>query len=202
MSSSDRELDRYYSPEWTVRLLLESIDGDDWGPTVAEPCAGRGDIVDVLESEGFDTVAGDLDPDSEFERVDAVDPVARLRYRDADSVITNPPYTADSGSAFDVLENLIPLGVPVAMLLRLSFLEPPKRAGRRVCFQDPDSDLYPHRAIILTRVHYEGPEGGDSNPETSVWVVWRPDLDDGGPAKLEFRGPRAEQRARGQLSCL
>lgn len=197
------DLDRYYSPKWPLELFLEEGSAL-WNGRIAEPCAGRGDMVEVLEDHGCDVVAGDIDPGSPYPAVDATDPEAvQERYSGCDAVITNPPYSAMTGSAFDVLEALVTLETPIAMLVRLSFLEPPAKGDRKACYMEGAGELRPVRVKILPRVQYSGPKGGDDNPATSCWCVWRPGLDVNGDepgltTSVEWWTAEDRDRVKGQ----
>lgn len=200
-------LDRYYSPPYTVELLLEWIgDSEVWQGTIAEPCAGDGAIVDVLEAHGRDVVGGDIDPGSPYPEVDATDEAAVLeRYRGVDAVVTNPPYDAPTGTAFEVLDTLSVLEVPVAMLCRTSFLEPPKTGARSRCFEESESAVNSLRPVaigFLPRVDFTGPGGGDNNAGRSCWILWRFDIDYGGADELHWWTHEDVARVQGQTSLL
>jgi len=171
---ADTKLDRYYSPKPPIRWLVDRLSDVE---TIAEPCAGRGDMIEVFEADGYSTISGDLDPESPYPTIDATSTFALEWYRDADAIATNPPYSAEAGSAFDVLSNLIRLDVPIWLLTRLSFLEPPKYADRRQCFTDDAGVLRPDQVHVLTRIHYEGPALDEkrSNTQTSCWIGWNLD---------------------------
>jgi len=192
------DLDRYYTPSWCVELLLEELDSDVWGPTVAEPCAGQGAIVDVLEKHGRYVIAGDIDPESPYPPCDATDPETLERYRHVDCVITNPPYSCDAGSAFDVLDNLLALKTPVVALLRLSYLEP--CAARASMYRS--AERKPDRVRVLPRVHFVRPDGAGEkrNPQTSCWMIWRPDGDR--DTLLEWWMREDRERVEGQEALL
>lgn len=188
------DLDRYYTPRWPVELLFEELDPEIWGPTVAEPCAGQGHIVEVLEEHGYDVVAGDIDPESPYPQIDPTDRPDTLPYRQCDSIITNPPYSADTASAFEVLKTMLYYEVPVAMLLRESFIEP--CADRAACYRDDAHRLRPSRLLVLPRVDYGGPGGGDANPATSIWFIWRPDQAPVAPGETRMKWWTSEDRER------
>lgn len=174
---ADDRLDRYFTPEWATEALLDSINPFlPRGVCICEPCAGMGHIVRVLERYNYRNIlAGDIDPESPFcNGVDATrSEELKNEYSDADIVITNPPYNADTGSAKDVIWSLINgLDVPVFALLRLSFLE--KASNRGPILEQMDSIL------ILPRVKFEGPaipEDSNGPGETSAWMLWRPGTD-------------------------
>jgi len=169
--SADDKLDRYYTPEWATRALLDKVNID--GKTVLEPCAGQGHIAEVVERDAFHVICGDIDPDSPFyNRTDATSQEQLVgQYGDGiDAVITNPPYSADSGSASGVIRACLDaFDVPVICLLRLSFLEP--ASGRFGIIDTLD------RALVLPRVNFHGPGPGERmrNNQTSVWCAWNID---------------------------
>lgn len=114
------KFDKYYTPPWPVRLLLDVWGAVEPGDVVAEPCCGRGDICDVVETYGCETIAGDIKPDPSARipkaqdrisrdviEVDATLPKAGRFYDDADVVITNPPYFAETATAGQVLESIV-----------------------------------------------------------------------------------------------
>jgi len=172
---ADDKLDRYYTPEWATRALVDYLGGVN-GATIVEPCAGMGHIVDVLADAGAVPVAGDIDMKSPYHRrdYDATDPECLSNHYDIDhiaGVITNPPYSADSGSAAEVIEACQQgLDTHVWALVRLSFLEP--TANREDLLQRMS------KCLLLPRVDYSGPalDGTSSAGETSCWCHWRPDL--------------------------
>jgi hypothetical protein len=202
VESADDSLDRYYTPEWAIRALLEHIDGV-YGMTVSEPCAGRGDIEKAMNEAGADVCASDIAPQkNDHLQGDATLPVhvpggLPEAHLNSDIVITNPPYSADSGSASEVITNLInELDKPVWALLWLSGLE-------------PTDSRYPlieslSRLIILPRVHFTGPainknSGGPGS--CSAWFGWIPgEMDQ--PATVEVVSKRQKERLKGQSSLL
>jgi hypothetical protein len=158
-------LDRYYTPEWPTRLLL-----DHWPwpevHTVWEPCAGMGHIVRVLEERFgvLGVLASDIDPDSPYPRRDFMGAMAP----EAQAIVTNPPYTTPDYTAADFVRRALEITPRVAMLLRLSWLEPcGDRAG--IFATSPPSEVW-----ILPRVDFDGPNvgGANSNGATSAWFIW------------------------------
>ena len=201
---TDADLDKFYTPRWPVRLLL-----DNWGAvepydTVAEPCCGRGDICDVLRGYGCGVEASDIHPDRRaVQRYDATEADARLTpvAESADSIVTNPPYAADAGTAGDVLKPLVQSGRPVAALLRITWMEP--CVDRQWAWCAPEgSEMHPQRVWVLPRVDYHRPGNDDraGNPATSVWVIWEPQSS--GPCVTRHFSKRARDRYQGQRSLL
>lgn len=177
---NDDKLDRYYTPKWVTKALLEKIDVNPGESVIGEPCAGQGHIAKVLEQRGIFCRCSDIDPNSPYRQGDATDlNFVKRKFGFCTGIITNPPYSADTGTAFQVLDTLLNLEIPIAMLLRLSFLEPPKENPRKKCYEG-EPDIYrPSRIIVLPRVNFEGPglSGKDSSGagETSCWIIWKPD---------------------------
>lgn len=202
ISDADK-LDRYYTPRWATDLLLNEWAPLDDAQTIGEPCAGIGHIVEPLEERGYRCIASDIDPESPYEQVDATSKEALARYAGVDCIVTNPPYSCDTGTAFEVLENLVKLEVPIAMLLRLNFLEPPKRGDRKACYQGYPDELRPVNVVVLPRVNYHN--SGDSNPATSCWMTWRPDSRTaqlGMATTLEWKTIEDVEALQGQTSLL
>jgi hypothetical protein len=184
-TSSTEKLDRYYTPRWPVVLLLEHLLETrhlQAGMKIGEPCAGRGDMVEVFEEYGFQTVAGDIDPESDFPEVDATCPEALEVYEGVDWLITNPPYNASTGTATEVIQNLLGLGKPLAALLRITWIEPCSQ--REQLFDDtPEDKSYPDTSPdfigVWPRIQYNAPDRKtSSNPATSAWFIWVPNIDE------------------------
>jgi hypothetical protein len=168
-TSSRNKFDAYYTPPELTRALLAL-----WmlpaGCQIGEPCAGDGWISRELEQTGHYVRSGDLNPDSEIGRehtpLDFFSRTAGQYYDDVDAIITNPPYAGAPRFVRRALE----FTDRVAMLLRLSFLEP--------CEGNPDSartDLLDKlsRVIVLPRVSFiQGKSGTDS--ATCAWFIWEP----------------------------
>lgn len=209
--SPDRDrLDRYYTPSWATQLLLERLRRlDAWthDAVVAEPCYGQGHLGDVFESEGHEVIGGDIDPEAPCPQVDATADEALDRYGDADWVVTNPPYAADSGSCTEVVRSLLRLELPMVVLTRITWLEPcEKNDSRGELFEgtllaDPGEDIpgAPDEIIVLPRVDFEGPAAGSDNPATSVWVLW---LGLAGPCSIRWATGRDRERVEGQASLM
>lgn len=208
MSTDDwKRYDKYYTPEWPVRLLLDQWESVTPADTIAEPCCGRGDVAMTGVKAGYeDWILGDLRPDDNIDRwwpalqVDATLPCARQHYLDSgcSAVITNPPYSAETGTAGEVLEAIVGWGLPTAALLRISWLEP---CQDRVWAWLSGGTLRPSQVMILPRVEYTWPEGADKedgNPATSVWVIWEPEA--AGLPQLRHFGPAARERYQGQMT--
>lgn len=173
--------DRYFTPPWATRALIDHL-GERLHGLIWEPCAGHGYIVDVLRDGGHSVLATDILPHEALDGVHNfldMEPSASLRegvrfegYKAVASVsqphwiITNPPYTTAICTATDIVRHALETfpRSSVAMLLRLSWLEPcDDRAALLL-------DYRPTDYIVLPRVHYIGAPG--NNNQTSIWMIW------------------------------
>jgi hypothetical protein len=171
-----RPLDQYFTPAGFTRVLLDrvpEIQGHHW---ILEPCSGQRDIADILDARlGRQTMTNDLD--IRMPAAYHLDATKRETWDlwstgfMADWVITNPPFNA----AHQIVPQAVKFArVGVAMLLRLSWLEP--TADR----EDFLSGYPPSQMIVLPRYSYTG--NGKTDSVTSAWMIWHkqtPD-DDGG----------------------
>lgn len=87
------EKDQYYTwspkPYQTIEKFLPK------GSTFAEPCCGRGDMVDHLENIGMKcNWLSDIDAKPPFMKFDALS-LTDKHIRDCEYIITNPPWTRD-----------------------------------------------------------------------------------------------------------
>lgn len=157
-----RELDYYPTPAWMTRALLSRVAlfGD-----VLEPCSGFDAIADVLRAAGKDVITNDVNPATPAHwHLDATELNTWIQL-DASApgcVVTNPP--------FNLADQIVPFAlnmttvVTVAMMLRLSWLEPTE-ARARFLEQHP-----PTRLIVLPRHDWRG--NGSTDSVTSAWFVW------------------------------
>ena len=187
---SDRiPLDAYYTPPELTRALLSRL-GAIYPMTVAEPCAGQGWIARELLREGHDVITGDVadHPKLDHPGLDFLHPRAVRAYQEADAVITNPPFSAAS----EITRQALTITPRVAMLLRLTFLEP--------CLDRVDLLQSLARVIVLPRVSfitpgYPGKAGTDST--TCAWFLWGCER-----APVEVVTKAELERLRGQMSFL
>ncbi len=178
-----RTLDKYFTPAWQTRALLanQPISG-----TVLEPCAGDGAIARVIERQQWKEfqdsrngvqsssalVTNDIDPQSvgvyhidassedlyKLEKYGGVGPV--------DWVVSNIPYKMPL--CRDIVMNAVRFArIGVAMLLRLSFLEPTAKVHPRGPWL---SSRAPDRILILPRYSYT--QDGHSDSCTTAWMIW------------------------------
>lgn len=206
MSSTNRgtarERDDFYeTPAWATEALLRQV-LSMWRPplTVLDPFAGRGAILDVCARAGMRTLGIEIDvarasqcttgghdctPGDAFTFVP----------RGFDAIITNPPFSVAQKAAEWCLEHA--KGRPVAMLLRLAFLE----SMERVAFHKrhpANIHVLPRRPSFLTkeqkaRIHAEaiarweadGKRGQRPSPPSTDscaygWFVWWPHMETAG----------------------
>lgn len=161
MSSKRRSYDWYPTPGYATRRLVDhaTIDG-----TVLEPCVGAGDISNMLQQYSLANkiIRNDVDPMREAEfHMDARLPETWAAFPPCDWVVTNPP--------FSVASEIVPLaydhaGIGMALLLRLSYLEPCKGRGAWLAAYPPLS------LFVLPRISFTGDGRHDS--VTCAWMVW------------------------------
>lgn len=172
------ELDRYYTPEWATQALVDYL-GDRLAGNVWDPCCGQdwGGRV-IRKARGVKTYLGtDIDPSAdiglwrkgEFEKLNPCDFLNEhsswgFLLSSAGWIVTNPPYKTGRVGASDFVRRALTGNGSVAMLVRLTWLEP---CADRV---DILTNTPPSDVLILPRVNFIGSPG--SNPCTSAWVIW------------------------------
>lgn len=187
-SPNRKKFDQYFTPRWAIEALLESLDLDGT-ERVLEPCAGAGHIARALYDRGHPVAAFEIDPTVEPVEedlaieygVDFLKESKRAAFSDwlgsPDWVITNPPYSARTGSAAQFFRQAMKIAPRVAMLMRLGWLEACKDR----------EDILPalSRVIIIPRVQFIG-SGGTSNSGPSAWCIWEEDRDPAKGTKIEW----------------
>ena len=159
--------DAYYTPDWVTDYLMESIANAFWGkrPTILDPCKGTGTMKTRIEEHlnVGDFVASDIEQGPRFD-------ATKKEYwqnlkKNPDWVITNPPFN----NATPILrESLIHSKKGVAMLLRLSYLEPCKnRFGVLTGWEDNLRYIMPLNPRPRFRQDVKS-----TDSVTSCWVVW------------------------------
>lgn len=167
-----RKNDFYPTPEWATRELLNQVTVRG---NVFECCAGDGAIAKALAGERTFVYTGDIDP--QWSPMVWGDALERQYWREAETrvnsdysdvqpgmdwVVTNPPFNA-AAQIVPIAFNHANKGI--AMLLRLSFLEPVEDRGAWLN-QHPPTDL-----IVLPRISFTG--NGKTDSVTCAWMVWR-----------------------------
>jgi hypothetical protein len=165
-----RKLDFYPTPGWAADVLWSALMRAPSWPgleafTWAEPCVGAGDIITPRAPRLLWTNDVDWSREATFHR-NACHVDAWEAFPDVWWIVSNPPFNV----AHHVVRNALafmrarPTGVGVAMLLRLSFLEPCEDR-RGLLEADP-----PTRLIVLPRISFTG--DGHTDNLTCAWMVW------------------------------
>lgn len=182
MKTKRRPLDFYETGELQVRALMRHV---PLSGTIFEPCHGKGAITRVLGDAGLDVITSDIDSQHQCDyygdatqpsvwlKVAGWDEGARLNSR-IDWTVTNPSW---SGALPIALNAISSSNKGVAMLLRLSWLEPTLDREELLTDHSPDT------VIVLPRYSYTG--DGKTDSVTSAWIVW------GGEPKGVIIEPRA-----------
>lgn len=158
-----RQNDFYPTPSWATEELLRHL--PTIGGEILECCAGDGAIARVVDGGSRVVFASDIDPQmncsfcGDATRRDFWEGVTEMM--PVDWVVTNPP--------FNVAAQIIPLAYEfaetgIAMLLRLSFLEPVEGRGAWLNEHPPTS------MIVLPRISFTG--DGKTDSVTCAWMIW------------------------------
>lgn len=161
--------DFYPTPSWATEVLLKRIPLLD-GHTVIEPCAGKHDITKRLSSKFIFTC--DIDPKMEVNLVTDMSTaegweqaMTQTRQRwgreYVDWTITNPPFNCAIDFAKHGFANS---KIGMALLLRLTFLEPVNKREQWLKSHPPD------QLIVLPRISFTG--DGKHDSVTCAWMVW------------------------------
>ena len=156
-----RHLDAYYTPAAQTLALLKLHDVTG---SILEPCVGGGDIARQLPG---DVRTNDIDPNvTADQHLDAASPSFWAGLGDADWIVSNPPYAQPA--CRDIVRCAVAHArVGVAMLLRLSFLEPTAKINPRGPWL---AECPPSRLIVLPRCSYTG--DGKTDSVTTAWMIW------------------------------
>ena len=157
-----RPLDQYETPPHYVAPLLETI-GDLTGLSVFEPCVGKWHIASHLMG-CRELITNDIDHRCAARtHLDARTPEA-WACAPVDWVITNPPFSDELA----ILEHALAHSHNVAMLARLSFLEP---TLTRAAFwaAHPPTDV-----IVLPRYSFRKNDAGKRQTDsvTCCWLLF------------------------------
>lgn len=172
------EFDYYPTPDWQTQELARVLKPaihlfTQFGQSRAlEPCVGEGHIINAFSrAEGLPVLnwtTNDLDPrheatyNEDATREDAaIWDEHLMRLAPWDFVITNPPFD----QAASILARALPrTKVLVAMLLRISFLEPTEEREQLLANNPPD------KMVVMKRWSYRA--NGSTDSVTSAWFVW------------------------------
>src|ERR1700677_3988131 len=155
------KLDAYYTPDHATQALLRHVKVEG---KVLEPCNGEGAITSILLPEDTvkNVITNDIDTSKAADH--HMDARGHLLYDlegNADWIVTNPPFNC----AIEILSSIwSKSSSSIAMLLRLSFLEPTK--DRKEFLQTNPPDLL----IVLPRISFTG--DGKTDSCTTAWFVW------------------------------
>ncbi len=158
-----RENDFYETPIGLTAALFHHLKLQS-GQVIYEPCVGDGAILKTLHGcaeRGMTIYSNDINPHKEASfHVDASKVWPLLPEIKIDWTITNPPFSL----AYEILTTSLSNCPRVAMLLRLSFLEPAKKRA------DFLSELPPNHLLVMPRVSFT--EDGKTDTMTCAWMVW------------------------------
>jgi hypothetical protein len=160
-----RANDFYQTPHGATLALLDSIGPLSRDTIAYEPCAGKNSITNVLWNSGLHSVwTNDIDPKVGWKLCFNVDASTVWPMHDktepVDWVITNPPFN----KAYEILQLSLQNCDKVALLLRLSFLEP---TAKRANFL---REFPPTKLLVLPRMSFT--ENGKTDSVTYAWMVW------------------------------
>lgn len=167
------EGDRYYTPvriyEW-LQARLELVE-----QTIFDPCCGQDNPTEEVFGLNNEVIENDIDVcgvTSEYS-FDASDGTMWTMVGNIDWTITNPPYSQPTLDRI-IANSLKYSSVGVAMLLRLSYLEPTK-SRREILAGSGEKQLlavYP----CNPRPQFDPSKKG-TDSSTVAWFVWgNPDL--------------------------
>ena len=162
-----RPNDFYPTPAALTAILLALV--PELAGSAVEPCAGDGAMADALERSGRLTGVKTNDILAGFDCTttsDARDTGAAVWQGTADWVITNPPFTWAS----EILANAWAYaGTGVAMLLRLTFLEPTVARAELLQQLTPFlSDI-----IVFGQPRPSFTDDRRTDSVTTAWLVWQ-----------------------------
>lgn len=157
-----RKNDFYPTPEWATEILLRHVPITG---NILEPCVGDGAIARVVDRRGM-VYSSDVDRSRTCSFYgDATDrdlwETAQSEIVRIDWVVTNPPFNAAA--------EIVPLAFEyafegIAMLLRLSYLEPVEDRGWWL------NDHPPTSMIVTPRISFTG--DGNTDSVTTAWMIW------------------------------
>lgn len=159
-----RENDFYETPPWMTRALLVNV--PEIGGAIFEPCSGDQSIARVLATVGL-VFTNDINPARKaLWHFDASQPLAYQGMHNIEWIVTNPTYKMPTCT--QIVEQAIKAAnVGVAMMLRLSFLEPTAKVNPRGPFLEAHP---PSRMLVMPRHSFTG--NGKSDSCTTAWMIW------------------------------
>jgi hypothetical protein len=169
--------DKYYTSQKLVNVLLENLPEVPWSTfkgLIFEPCDGEQAISKVLKERCNEAtiITNEPYPTEDSNPQYSLDATNLKTWEQIDSnpgfrliewTITNPPYKL----ATPILKNALCYSKNVAMLLRLSYLEPTKDRASLLERHPPDKII-----ILNPRPRFRTDTKG-SDSVTSAWLIWR-----------------------------
>jgi hypothetical protein len=175
-----RKHDFYPTPEWAGDHVFGMLQLEHFGWTWAEPCVGTGRLV--RSSRPAPAWTNDIDRTRPAtHHLDAADSMAWTSFDLVDWIVTNPPFSDAAAILYNALEHA---RVGVALLLRLSFLEPVE--GRRELLENHP----PTHVSVLPRISFDG--SGKTDSVTCAWMIWSESAE---PGISVFGRPRVPKEA-------
>jgi len=160
-----------------------------------EPCAGAGNIVNVLRAAGHRVIATDLNNRPCPELIAGVDFLLPMTPFECDAIVTNPPFALAEKFVAVAMER----APVVIMLLRLAFLESVRRAHILDTGKLARVHVFANRLPMMHRDGWTGKRA--SSGMCFAWFVW--DNGHDGPAIVDriFHAgkPRQEELALTRL---
>lgn len=157
-----RPHDQYFTPASACEVLKAHWSKWKRAGILLEPCVGMGGIVDCFPDENWFTcdIDSEVQPNRVADMTHWSNWIAIDYWTRHDCVITNPPFNC----ALGILKNAHRACTRVAMLLRLSFLEPTRERGPWLAANPPDL------VIVLPRISFTG--DGKTDSVTCAWMIW------------------------------
>lgn len=180
--SKRRKLDFYETGRYLVDALLRRV---SLGPSVLDPCVGRGAIANPIVHTGRHVFTGDLNPEFDPGGMarDATWWVTEHKLPVGVDVVTNVPFN----EANRIVPAFVRAGHRCAFLLRLSWLEPTKdmvRNGTTIPGREEFLAAHPPSGlIVLPRYSFTG--DGKTDSVTAAWMLWGFEMGPGTPIAVQ-----------------
>lgn len=162
-----KENDFYPTPAQLTKELLKRV---EISGTVFECCAGKSDISKelTLDNRITDVTTNDINYVLDVDYSEDASKQSSWDYYDwlRDWIITNPPFTKAPEIIPLAWDNCI---VGIAMLLRLSYLEPAKNRGTWL----QEHSQYLTDLIIFGQPRPSFTSDGKVDTATTAWFVWQ-----------------------------
>ena len=168
------EHDAYMTPPHYVSALLNEVNIHGH---VFEPCVGDGAIADELRKMASVRRVYTNDIDKKRKADTHYDARHTMPVPKFDWAVTNPPFS----DMFDIVVHMLDTVPNVAVLARLSFLEPTEERA------DLLENNPPTQIIVLPRYSFRVNDAGKKQTDnvTCAWLVWEAH---GAPRRTSFYG--------------